>query len=355
MLVESTTVIDLQNATMDPVRKDYILRFDIAGGYSGPLQVSIEVCGEGITGPPGGACMVFFNIEYVHGPVFWDAFLYPDTGSTPWRTLSCDVRCRGEIRAVEMHIRFHAKGRLLLRNLGVVAIEPWPDDAECVVAMFGDSTDMTNYLPTALRLGQRLEWLLRDRFPDRRVDIHCLAEGGEYLWRLLESGRLERELQALPRCDIAMIRYGLNDRSQKVAPADFKRQLHAACATIRERFPAVRIVLSTTIPPHSAEYDAQTAAVAEELNLPLIRLDTFMRERSAAGDGDWHFQAGSRIGRHRDRNPPDNPDGLAGDTHPNAYGAQMIAELYFDQLVHLVAERLVKSQEGGHVPAHPGK
>jgi lysophospholipase L1-like esterase len=341
MLVETRTVIDLQNIAQDRARKDEIRRFEIAPGATGPLRISAEVCTEGVTGPPGGACMVFFNIEYAQGPVFWDTFLYPDPGSTPWRLLSCEVRSRGEVRAVEMHIRFHARGRLLLRNLQIEAIEPWIDDAECVVAIFGDSTDMTNYLPTPLRLGTRLEELLRDRFADRRVDVHCLAEGGEYLRRLLESGRLERELQALPRCDIAMIRYGLNDRSQKVAPEDFKRQLHAACATIRERFPAARIVLSTTIPPHSADYDAQTMAVAEELNLPLIRLDDYIRRRSAAGESDWHDQPGSRIGHHREANPPGNADGLSGDTHPNALGAQMIAEFYFDQLEPIVAAILM--------------
>lgn len=342
MLVESKTLVDLQNVASDPARKDTIHRFDIAGGHSGPLQVSAEVCAQGITGPPGGACMVFFNIEYAHGPVFWDVFLYPDTGSTPWRRLSCEVRNRGEVRAVEMHIRFHAKGRLLLRNLKVEAIEPWSEDAECAVVLFGDSTDMTNYLPTALRLGRRLEGLLRDRFPDRCVDVHCLAEGGETLPRLIGSGRLERELQFLPRCDIALIRYGLNDESQKVAPEEFRRLLYAACAAIRARFPGAQIILSTTIPPNARIYNEQTEAVAADLNLLLIRLDDYIRRRSAAGESDWHHQAGSRIGRHRDFNPPDNGDGLAGDKHPNALGAQMIAGHYFEHLEPLVAERLGK-------------
>src|SRR5262249_52987457 len=158
---------------------------------------------------------------YDAGPIFWDTFLYPDTGTTPWRTLSCDVRARGVLRVVELHVRLHQRGRLLMRNLRVEAINPWGDDADVTVAVFGDSTDMTCYLPTEHRLIRRLELLLRDRFPDHRVDVHCFAEGGEFLQRLIETGRLERELRTLSRCDVAMIRYGLNDIGKKIEPAQF--------------------------------------------------------------------------------------------------------------------------------------
>ena len=177
-------------------------------------------------------------------------------------------------------------------------------------------------------------------FRSHRVDVHCLAEGGEYLQRLVDSGRLDRELQALPRCDIAMIRYGLNDVSQKMDPEKFRTQLHAACDIVLSRFPQAQLVLSTTIPPTAQAYDQQTQAVAEARKLPLIRLDQHIRQRSSTGEGDWHHQAGSRIGRHRTVNPPDNPDGLAGDIHPNAFGAQMIASHYFEHLEPIVARFL---------------
>jgi lysophospholipase L1-like esterase len=346
LLATSSEVLDLRHDGADPKRPDVIRRFELASPKAGPIRISADLRTEGVTGPPGGCCMVFFNIEYTEGPVFWDMFLYPDTGTTPWRILSCEARDRGPVRAVEMHIRFQSSGRLLLRNLRIETVAPWGGDAEAVVVLFGDSTDMTNYLPTEFRLGRRLELLLRDRFPESRIDVHCLAEGGETLQRLLESGRLDRELRCLPRCDLAMIRYGLNDASRGIDPAAFARQLQTASDMIHGRFPKAQVVLSTTIPSSAAAYDRQTVAMAATLGVPLIRLDEFIRKRSAAGDSDWHHQAGSRVGRRRDANPAANPDGLGGDKHPNAYGAQMIAEHYFEHLEPMVAARVGATTEG---------
>lgn len=343
----SEELIDLHYPAEDVSRPDCLRRFAIEGPLAtSPLQISAEVRTEGVTGPPGESCMVFFNVEYAEGPIFWDTFLYPATGSTPWRTLACEIRARGVVRVVEMHIRHHARGRLQVRNVRVEAIDPWKDDAEVVVAIFGDSTDMSIYLPTAFQVGPRLELLLRDRFPDRRVDVHSLAEGGEYLQRLIESGRLARELRTLPRCDIAMIRYGLNDNGHKIDPAAFRAQLQTACDMILGRFPKTRLVLSTTIPPMAQAYSRETAAVAGARGLRLIELEQHIMRRSAAGDGDWHYEPGRRVGRHRVANRPDSPDGLAGNIHPNAYGAQMIAEHYFERIEPIVAD-LLGAQNGG--------
>lgn len=79
------------------------------------------------------------------------------------------------------------------------------------------------------------------------------------------------------------------------------------------------------------------AAVARERNLPVIRVDELIRRGSEAGEQDWHREPRRRIGRHRTRKPPDTPAGLGGDKHPNAYGAQRIAEFYFARLEPLVA------------------
>lgn len=340
VLVDSRELVELVNAKADEKRADQVRRFPIDGSVNAPLRISAEVRTESVTGPPGIKCSIFFNLEYDDGPIFWDTFLYPDTGSTPWRTLSCEVRARGALRTIELHVRLQRKGKLSMRNLRVETIEPWGDDADVTVAIFGDSTDMTSYLPTEHRLARRLELLLRDRFSDHRVDVHCFAEGGETVQRLVEDGHLEQELRALSRCDVAMIRYGLNDFGRKIDPAAFGRHLHTACDMILKRFPSAKIVLCTTIPPNAAAYDEQTLAVARARSLPVIRVDELMLQRSAAGDWDWHDGLRSRIGRRRAQNLPDNPTGLKGNLHPNAYGSQMIAEHYFERLEPMVAEIL---------------
>jgi len=335
-MIASDELIELTNDAPAPDRKDEIRRFELTPATPTHFRISVEVRTDSIVAVPGNASFILCNIEYEKGPIFWDTFLYPDTGTTPWRTLSCEVRARDVITCIELHIRFHARGKLAVRNLRVEPITDWPDNADCLVAMFGDSTDMTSYLPHELRVARRLELLLRDRFYEKTVDVRSFAEGGDFIKRLIDTGRLERELKLLPRCDVAMIRYGLNDKNQKVSPEDFGKQLHAACDLIGHYFPQAAITLSTTIPPLGDFYNPTTTAVAAARKLPLIPIDNLIRTRSASGDSDWHNGPGSFIGRLR----TDHTANLRGDMHPNAWGAQMIAECYFEYLDPILAKRL---------------
>lgn len=342
LLAESAEVFEIRGDKFDADRPDLIHRFDIEQDWTGPIRISAELCSEGIAGVPGRSSFVFFNIEYESGPVFWDTFLYPDTGTTPWQSMSTHSFARGKVKTVELHMRMPAKGKLRLRNLRIEGVEPWAADADVSIAVFGDSTDQTTYIPQDLRLTHRLELLLRDRFCDNLIDVHCLAEGGEFLKRLIDSGRLARELDAIRSCDIATIRFGLNDVPQNISDEDFAKQLHFTCNMIAEKYPKARIVLATTIPPKGDGYSLVTAAVAKARGLDLIELNSFLREKSAAGEADWHNKPGSFIGRSGVANPAD-PTGLKGDLHPNALGSQMIAECYYDYLEPIVAD-VIKSK-----------
>lgn len=338
--IEWDEPVELINAGAEPSREDLIRRFPVPPAPPSPLRISAEISTEGVTGVPGSDCSLFCNLEYGDDPIFWDTFLYPDTGATPWRRLSCECHARGRLTAVELHIRFRLRGRLRVRNLRVEAIPAWHDGADLTVAVFGDSTDMTCYLPYEHRLTRRLELLLRDRFADHRVDVHGLAEGGEYLDRLVDSGRLERELGVFPRCDIVMFRYGLNDVSKGVTPDAFRAKLLDALDITHRKHPAAQIVLSTTIPANCDGYDEQARSLARERRLPLIDINDILRRRSAVGDWDWHDDTGHHVGRRRDQTPADNPTGLKGDKHPNLYGSALIAEIYYEHLEPLAAKML---------------
>ncbi len=325
------------NAEVSPTAEDYVRRLPVEAHPSTPLRISADIRTVGVRGTPGCDCSLFCNLEYDQAPVFWDTFLYPDTGSTPWRRLSRECRARGRLTAVELHIRHRLRGQLLVRDFRVETLPPWEEDADVTIAVFGDSTDMTCYLPYEHRLTRRLELLLRDRFPERRIDVHGLAEGGEYLHRLVDSGRLDRELAALNRCDLVLFRYGLNDVNHQVTEEAFAAKLVEAIDRVRHFHPRARIVLSTTIPYRCDGYDTRVRELAAELRLPLIDLNEVLVRRSRAGDWDWHHDPGHRIGRRRETLPPDNPDGLRGDKHPNLYGATVIAETYFERLVEVIA------------------
>ena len=79
-LVHSDETLDCMNEQTDVIR-----RFPVAMTTDAPLRLAAEVRAEGVPGMPGNDCSVFFNLEYATGPLFWDAFLYPETGTTPWR------------------------------------------------------------------------------------------------------------------------------------------------------------------------------------------------------------------------------------------------------------------------------
>lgn len=342
VLVDETVNILMTADSRDDKRPHVKQRFELPDGPDTALRLSVKVRTQSMPGVPGKACAVFFNIEYASGPVFWDTFCYPDTGTTPWRWMTCDVMARGPVRCAELHVSLQGTGTIEVSHVRVEAIELPADDDHFHIAVFGDSTDMTCYLPHDLRLTRKLELLLRDRFSDELIKVHNMAEGGDYLGRFLESGRLERELSALKRCDLAMVRYGLNDAPRKVEPAVFATQLETVCQIIGKRFPDATIVLSTTIPALGDPYAQPTIETGKKLGLQVIPINEMMRTRSAAGDCDWHNSPTSMIGMRRDKTPADDPTGLKGDLHPNAHGSQMIAECYAQHLEPVLAKLLKK-------------
>ena len=72
---------------------------------------------------------------------------------------------------------------------------------------------------------------------------------GEYIRRLLDSGRYARKGEKLPGIDYILIRYGLNDRARRDNfPQNFPKDFHELIAKLRQDHPKARIIPMTVIP-----------------------------------------------------------------------------------------------------------
>jgi lysophospholipase L1-like esterase len=237
-----------------------------------------------------------------------------------------------------MKFMLDRRGKAWFRDFKVEAIEPWDENADVVVAMLGDSTDMASYLPEKLGVAYQLELLLRDRFNKSVVQVRNLAESGDWLGQLLTSGRLERELNTLPRCDVMVIRYGLNDNS-KAEPEQFKQQLGEVCDRVTRRFPGVQIVIATTLPPRGQKFEDVTRAFAEERKLPLVDVAARFRDLAKQGVWNWHTGAGTAIGFDTHGDASGQAKALEGNIHPNAFGCRTIAETVFRTIEPVMAAK----------------
>ena len=321
---------------------DHVIHVDVNQQKPSALRISARIRTEGVTGPTGRNLVIVTNINYEKTPVFYDTILYPRTGTHPWQYCERYVRPRLPIASLDIHFRLtNTKGQAWFKDFTVEEVPEWQGNDDLVVAMLGDSTDMGSYIEDAYRVHRYLEMLLQDRFPEHCLSVRNFAESGDYLGKLLESGRLARELDTLSRCDIAVIRYGLNDQGHRISPAEFNRQLGDTCDRILDRFPQARIVLATTIPPQAPKMSEQTRAVAAARGYPLVDIAKALTEHAAAGDANWHTGLKTTVGFPMRKNPADNPTGLKGDQHPNVHGTRLIAhEVY--RTIEPIAALLLK-------------
>ena len=84
---------------------------------------------------------------------------------------------------------------------------------------------------------------------------HVIQSGvsGEYIRRLIDSGRYEKAASKLPGLDYIFVRYGINDRGRlKNFEEEFPKHFHELIALLRRDHPQALIIPTTNI-PYSAE------------------------------------------------------------------------------------------------------
>lgn len=151
------------------------------------------------------------------------------------------------------------------------------------ILLLGDSTVIGSVCrreaPKADHLEDVIRKLLAVETDLPPTEVLNQGRDGEFIQGLL-AGRYEKEIAKLPKVDVVLIRYGLNDIGRREGfvsnfPADYRaliqrlKQDHAGC----------QIVLETVIPYFGEEKDKQINTLVREVaateKLPL--LDTYTR------------------------------------------------------------------------------
>ena len=81
------------------------------------------------------------------------------------------------------------------------------------------------------------------------TDVYNEGLSGEYIRRLLDSGRYDKDIATKPKADYIFIRYGLNDQAKiKDFPTAFPKDFRELLARLKQDHPAAMLIPMTCIP-----------------------------------------------------------------------------------------------------------
>jgi len=239
------------------------------------------------------------------------------------------------------------------------AAEP-PMETSCCIGLFGDCTVDVDF-PPAMRPENHLAVRLLRAFPGQPFVIRNFGDSGGTAGDLLKPGCLAEALADLPRLDIGLVRYGINDRKRDGIPRCVEN-VSALCCRLREGYADVTIIIETGIwvdyPKHymfdrnarlAPLYQAMREFAAEE---GYSLLDIFASMEAETRNGNWDL----RVRGLPDREHvilDDSFDQFFGDdpafftnVHPNSRCLGMIADWEVAKLKELFGDRLPGTGEG---------
>ena len=126
------------------------------------------------------------------------------------------------------------------------------------ILLLGDSTTEGSVPRRHVPEGPHLEDVIRLLLAEEKdlppTNVINLGLSGEYIRRLLDSGRYEKEAAKLPGIDYVLIRYGLNDNSYREnLEENFPKDYHELIERIKVDHPQAMIIVMTVIPYGSEE------------------------------------------------------------------------------------------------------
>lgn len=257
---------------------------------------------------------------------------------------------------------------LLCMSPGVVRAE---HEGKVQILLLGDSTTEASVPKRHLPKGPHFEDVIRLLLAAEKdlppTNVINLGLSGEYIERLMTSGRYDRDVAKLPGVDYVFIRYGLNDiRKREDFANNFPKDFHGLLARLRKDHPQAVLIPTTVIPYSTAgshdSINALVRKVAEDERLPLFNLYPRYLAELKKGPNMLNyrrFPLDKIPEKHRGwvkpftfGNPPmvevlDNQldahfgdlPGWYGDRHPNSAGYHVIADETAKFLIPMIRQR----------------
>lgn len=152
-------------------------------------------------------------------------------------------------------------------------------DGKLQILLVGDSTTEGSVPRRHVPRGPHLEDVVRELLaaePDLPpTNVINLGLSGEYIRRLLDSGRYDKEISKRPGVDYVLIRYGLNDNARRENFAEnFPKDYHELIERLKKDHPNATLIVTTVIPyvdeATSDRLNKLNAQVAKDEGLPLF-------------------------------------------------------------------------------------
>ena len=141
-------------------------------------------------------------------------------------------------------------------------------DGKVQILLLGDSTTEGSIPRRHAPQGPHLEDVIRELLAEEKdlppTNVINLGLSGEYIQRLLESGRYDKVASKLPGIDYVLIRYGLNDNARRENFVEnFPKDYHDLLERLRQDHPQAERIIMTVIPYGNEE----TSAKINKLNI----------------------------------------------------------------------------------------
>lgn len=148
-------------------------------------------------------------------------------------------------------------------------------DVKLQILILGDSTAECSIPRKLVPEGPQLEDVIRQLLAAEGDLPPCnvinVALSGEFIHRLLDTGRYDKVAAKLPGLDYILVRYGLNDVARRENfDVNFPKDFHELIARLRKDHPAATIIPMTVI-PMSFKVEAEGEDTASKRINDLVR------------------------------------------------------------------------------------